>query len=270
MTTVNVYIISTSKPDQPNGISPQAKRLYDLFASPIFQTTILKLDTTPNNIKTDYTGFSSESKNELYRFLLALKDGSKAMTKDPILYITDTSITDADAATIEAIVTSLLTNNWDICYLSKWLESCDLYDEKKQINKNGTILVNAVNPHGIQAILVRPDRFVIDQTTGELSLKDGTKVEFENNLSQTMQKLIANKKVVATTVSPNLFQVDPMSITNPEDYVKLNECREPKSVIIVPTNGGTTSGYGNIWIWLIILLVILVAGYFIYKNFAKQ
>ena len=147
MTTVNVYIISTAKPDQPGGISLQAKRLYDLFASPIFQTTILKLDTTPNNIKTDYPGFDSDAKNELYRFLLALKDGSKASSKDPILYITDTSITDADASTIQAIVTSLLTNNWDICYLSKWLDSCDLYGDKKLINKNGTVLVNAVNPH---------------------------------------------------------------------------------------------------------------------------
>jgi hypothetical protein len=264
MTTVNVYIISTSKPDQPGGISPQAKRLYDLFASPIFQTTILKLDTTPNNIKTDYPGFSSESKNELYRFLLALKDGSKAMNKDPILYITDTSITDADAATIEAIVTSLLTNNWDICYLSKWLDSCDLYGEKKPINKNGTILVNAVNPHGIQAILVRPERFVVDQMTGELALKDGTKVEFENNLTQSLQKLIANKKILATTVSPNLFQVDPMSIKNPEDYVKLNECRDPNAVIVAPTNGGMPYG-SNVWMWVILALIVLLLIFLIYK-----
>jgi len=270
MTTVNVYIISTSKPDQPNGISPQAKRLYDLFASPIFQTTILKLDSTPNNIKTDYPGFDGESKNELYRFLLALKDGSKAMTKDPILYITDTSITDADASTIEAIVTSLLTNSWDICYLSKWLDSCDLYDEKKQINKNGTILVNAVNPHGIQAILVRPDRFIVDAATGELSLKDGTKVEFENNLSQSMQKLIVTKKIMATTVSPNLFQVDPMTITNPEDYVKLNECREPSSVIVVPSGAKSGYGYGNMWIWIILLVILIIAGYFGYQKFYKQ
>lgn len=254
MTTVNVYIISLLKPDEPNGISAQSKRLYELFASPIFQTTIVKLDQAPNNIKLDYPGFGADAKNELYRFILSLRDGAK--TNNPVLYITDTSITDADAATIEAIVTSLLTNEWDICYLSKWLDSCDLYTEKKQINQNGTVLVNAVNPHGIQAIMMRPDRFAVDVATGEVSLKDGTKVQFENSLSQTLQKLITNKKILATTVSPNLFSVDPSTIQKKEDWVKLNECRDPR----VPNDmqpqpmQPTTQNY----IWLLVFVVLLI------------
>lgn len=265
MTTVNVYIISLSKPDEPNGISAQAKRLFELFASPIFQTTILKLDQIPNNIKTDYQGFTEESKNELYRFILSLKDGTK--TNNPILYITDTSVTDADASTIEAIVTSLLTNEWDVCYLSKWLDSCDLYSEKKQINKNGTILVNAVNPHGLQAIMVRPDRFVVDSATGEVILKDGTKIQFENSLSQTFQKLIANKKILATTVSPNLFSVDPLTIQRKEDWVKLNECRDPmRPSNDVQPQPSQPMEMGNIWIWLFLGLLVLLILFFIFKN----
>jgi len=266
MTTVNVYIISLSKPDEPNGISPQAKRLFELFASPIFQTTILKLDQIPNNIKTDYQGFVEESKNELYRFILSLKDGAKS--KNPILYITDTSITDADASTIEAIVTSLLTNEWDVCYLSKWLDSCDLYTEKKQINKNGTVLVNAVNPHGLQAIMIRPDRFIVDATTGEVSLKDGSKISFENNLSQSLQKLISSKKILATTVSPNLFSVDPLTIQRKEDWVKLNECRDPMR----PSTDGQiqpseTSKMNNIWLWVFLGLLILLILFLLFKNY---
>jgi hypothetical protein len=264
MTTVNVYIISLSKPDEPNGISAQAKRLYDLFASPIFQTTILKLDQIPNNIKTDYPGFDADAKNELYRFILSLKDGSK--TKNPILYITDTSVTDADAATVEAIVTSLLTNEWDICYLSKWLDSCDLYTDLKQINKNGTVLVNAVNPHGLQAILVRPDRMLIDAASGELSLKDGTKVAFENNLSQSLQKLIANKKVLATTVSPNLFNVDPTTIQKKEDWVKLNECRDPNRPSNLPVEPSESSSKNNMWLWIGLGLFVLLILFLIFRK----
>jgi hypothetical protein len=266
MTTVNVYIISLSKPDEPNGISPQAKRLFELFASPIFQTTILKLDQIPNNIKTEYKGFVEESKNELYRFILSLKDGSKS--KNPILYITDTSVTDADASTVEAIVTSLLTNEWDVCYLSKWLDSCDLYSEKKQINKNGTVLVNAVNPHGLQAIMVRPDRFLIDAVTGEVSLKDGSKIMFENNVSQTLQKLISSKKLLATTVSPNLFSVDPLTIQKKEDWVKLNECRDPTR----PSGEGQPelpemSKMDNIWFWVFVGLLVLLILFLVFKNY---
>jgi hypothetical protein len=262
MPIVNVYINSTLPPDEPNGISAQSKRLYDLFSSPLFQTTILKLDQIPSQIKNNFPKFSEESLSELYRFILTLKDGSK--TKDPILYITDSSITDADSATIEAIVTSLLTNEWDVCYLSKWLDSCDLYGEKKPISKNGTVLVNAVNPHGIQALMVRPDRFAVDISSGQVSLKDGTKIEFEGDLTKTLQKLIAGKKILATTVSPNLFNVDPQTISDKKDWVKLNECQT------MMTGNGSGSTFApaenqatlqpnkqNMWLW--VLLVILIA-----------
>jgi hypothetical protein len=266
MPIVNVYINSTLPPDEPNGISAQSKRLYDLFSSPLFQTTILKLDQIPNNIKSAFPNFSQEALSELYRFMLSLKDGSK--TKDPILYITDTSITDADASTIEAIVTSLLTNDWDVCYLSKWLDSCDLYGEKKQINKNGTVLVNSVNPHGIQAIMIRPDRFTVDISSGLVSLKDGTKVSFENSLTQTMQKLITGKKILATTVSPNLFNVDPSTIQKKEDWIKLNECRQGQinnqgnnaTPSVSPSDNQATLelNQNNLWLWILLIVLIVI------------
>jgi hypothetical protein len=261
MPIVNVYINSVLPPDEPNGISAQSKRLYELFSSPLFQTTILKLDQIPNPIKSAYPNLTEEALVELYRFILTLKDGSK--TKDPILYITDSSVTDADASTIEAIVTSLLTNEWCVCYLSKWLDNCALYGEKKQINKNGTVLVNAVNPHGIQALMIRPDRFVVDISSGQISLKDGTKITFENDLSQTLQKLIAGKKILATTVSPNLFSVDPQTIQKSEDWVKLNECQtmmggQNGSSFAPAENQATLQpNKQNMWLWL--LLIVLVA-----------
>ena len=265
MATVNVYIVSISKPDEPGGISPQAKRLYDLFASPLFQTTILKLDSPAKNIKTNYPGFDTESSNELYRFILALKDGINTNSKEPVLYITDTSITDADAGTIESIVTSLLSNNWDVCYLSKWLDSCDLYTDKKQINKNGTVLVNAVNPQGIQAFLIRPDRFLLDANTGEVSLKNGNKIAFEKNLSSTFQKLIAAKQINAATVTPNLFNVDPLTITKNEDYIKLNECRDPTALIPVD-NGTQTSTSQNYITWGLLAVAILLLIYLLFRK----
>lgn len=260
MTTVNVYIVSVSKPDQPGGISPQAKRLYELFASPLFQTTILKLEEPEKCLK-EYTGFNKEASSEIYRFNYAMKLGLES--KNPVLFITDTSVTDADAVTIDAIVTSLLANPWDICYLSKWLDSCDLYGEKKMINKNGTVLVNAVNPHGIQAIMVRPDRFSIDASCGELALKDGTKIDYQNNLSTSLQKLIADKKIVATTVSPNLFSVDPATIEKKEDYVKLNECRDPmrdETINIDVNKTGVST-----WVWIVLGLLVLIILFLAYK-----
>jgi hypothetical protein len=258
MTTVNVYIISTGKPDQMGGISPQAKRLYELFASPIFQTTILKLDTAPKNIKTDYPGFDQNSSNELYRFILSLKDGINQSNKEPILFITDTSVTNADASVVESIVTSLLTNKWDICYLSKWLDSCDLYSNKRLINNNGTILVDAVNPHGIQALLIRPDNFSVNPANGEVSWK-GSKIDFEKDISTTFQKLISNKSIVAATVTPNLFNVDPSTITNPSDYVKLNECRSIDTDTVTTTNS-------NLIIYILIGIAILLLLFLIFRK----
>jgi hypothetical protein len=269
MTTVNVYIISTGKPDQPGGISPQAKRLFELFSSPIFQTTILKLDTPAKNIKVDYPGFDTQAKNELYRFILALKDGTKTGNNEPILFISDTSVTDADATTIEGIVTSVLANQWDICYLSKWLDSCDLFTDKKIISKNGTVLVNAVNPHGLQALLIRPGQFKVDAATGELLLASGDKVAFEKNVSTTFQNLIANKKLKAATVTPNLFEVDPLTITKPEDYVKLNECRDVSAISNNPNisnQGSAITSNPNFITWILLGVALLLILFLLFRK----
>jgi hypothetical protein len=135
------------------------------------------------------------------------------------------------------------------------------------INKNGTVIVNAINPHGIQAVLIRPDTFGLDATTGEVLLKDGSKIAFEKNLINTMQNLIANKKIVAATITPNLFNIDPSTITNPEDYVKLNECRDTSSISNNPNiNNGSITSNPNLITWILVGIAILLILFLLFRK----
>jgi hypothetical protein len=95
-------------------------------------------------------------------------------------------------------------------------------------------------------------------------LKDGTKIDFEGDLTKTLQKLIAGKKILATTVSPNLFNVDPQTISDKKDWVKLNECQtmmagSGSGSSFAPAENQATlqPNKQNMWLW--VLLVILIA-----------
>jgi hypothetical protein len=107
----------------------------------------------------------------------------------------------------------------------------------------------------------------LDATTGEVLLKDGSKIAFEKNLSNTMQNLIANKKIVAATITPNLFNIDPSTITNPEDYVKLNECRDTSSISNNPNiNNGSITSNPNLITWILVGIAILLILFLLFRK----
>jgi len=228
-----------------------------------------------------------------------LNDAATNAPDAPVLYITDKLVANVDAKMVEDIVSSLLVKSWDICYLNKWLDSCDEYNRNDTIHQNGTIFTTTSAPSGGEAILFKP--YLRDVIRGVKNTdKDGEPMAFplKSNLNESIKQIISSKKIVATTISPNLFHVDVSTISNPSQYTKLNECRdlskmfepEVKNVVNVPLSSSLESnlqstlqsnlknildqnlyqilGYSNRTTILLIVLIIIgvIALYFIYKN----
>jgi len=211
---VNVYI-STSDPK-----SDRTKYLQDLFKSDLYNVNVVQFDDK-KDMSAPVSDFDPESDKEYKKVLWVLNDAAKNNPNGFVLFLKDTSVTNADEKLVNDIIGALIDKNVSLTYLSKWLDICDKYDEKKDvINKNGTIFTKTIGANGVQALFMnREIRDII--RNGELKL--------EKNLDNSLQKAISDKKINATTISPNLFSVDISTITNPSDFIKLQECAQKLS-----------------------------------------
>jgi hypothetical protein len=206
---VNVYIVTS------DSNSKRTENLQKLFVSDLFSVNVVQFDDEKdgNTIKGNFR--NKECENEYKQILWILEDSFKNNPSNYVLYLKDSSVTNADSDLIDDLMKSLLNKDFDVCYLSKWLDMCDKYDKTDVINDNGMIFTKTISPNGIQSILINP------------KLRDlirNNQLDLQNDMSDVLQKAIQSKKILATTISPNLFTVDISTIENPEDYKKLQEC----------------------------------------------
>jgi hypothetical protein len=292
---VNVYI-STD-----DASSPRVSQLQNLFQSELFQVFVVQLEVPEDDGLAIPASFDKESGIEYNKIQWVLNDAATTAPENAVLYITDKLVANVDAKLVEDIVSSLLVKSWDICYLNKWLDSCDEYNRNDAIHSNGTIFTTTSAPSGGEAILFKP--YLRDVVRGVKNFdRDGEPMplSLKNNLNESIKQAISHKKIVATTISPNLFQVDIATIANASDYIKLNECRdlnqskEVKQVVNVPLTSTLESnlqsslqsnlksildqnlydilGYNSNLTWILVILIILGLGalYFIYKKDKKM
>lgn len=274
---INVYI-STSNPDSPHVIY-----LQNLFKDDLYNVNVIQFDDkNDTNLSPPISDFDQTSTKEYKKLLWVLNDATKNNPNGYVLFLKDDSVTNADEKLIYEIISSLISKNVSLTYLSKWLDICDKYEVTDVINKNGTIFTKTIGANGIQALLINKDvRNMI--VNGDLKL--------EKNLDKSLQKAISDKKIIATTISPNLFSVNISSITNPSDYSKLQECISsdntsddtktktaafPQVKVGIPQTtellqGMQVKSTNNRYI-LIIILVILIAVllWIIYRAMNKQ
>lgn len=219
METVNVYIIDL------DGDKSRIEYLQSLFGSYLFNVNIISQERPRDLQKYQKTGFDEEAALEYYRILWCLNHSAEHYPDIPVMIVQSDVTTRASTDTITRVVSDILPLKWDVCYLSKWLDSCDLYKEKLPIHKDGTIFTRAVSPLGSSAWIVRPS--FRDVLRGARTFEDGSTLEFQKNIGQTISNSILSDKLNAATVSPNLFDFDINTAKKPSDFVKTQECRDP-------------------------------------------
>ena len=249
--------------------SPRTGKVMSLFSNPLFSLGVANV-SPPDDLAVP----SNLTRNDAisnYRVRWCLYDASQNHPDSYVLVVKDTSTSEASSDRIADIVTAAISSgNWDVCYLSNWLDRCDLYSEKKPINGTSTTLVKTSSPHGLQAVIFSPAGR--DMVLGNQPLRDGSTFPDNQKIHSALHNAVLNGQLHATTVRPNLISYDPLAATKPTDYLKTQEC------VVPPGNGSSSAGTttqiattanndnslaqtpssSNNWIWWILLIIVIL------------
>jgi hypothetical protein len=163
---------------------------------------------------------------------------------------------------IKNVVDTVLSqSDYDICYLSKYLDACYLYTDRKQIGSGDTSIVSTYKPKGLQAVLLTRKciQYILSNErlpkSGKLFKPSGN-----SSLADDITKLISHGELRAFAVVPNLFDFDINRATNPTDYMKTTECAPP------PFNRDLVSGHESMfgsYVVLFILIILIIVGIYL-------
>jgi len=228
-----------------------------LFSNPMFNIIDVK-PKVGNNV--DTPGLTSDQ----YFEICAVRDGLLAARNlDPLaacIIIKDTSTSASDPSTVANIVSkSLAVDCFDLCYLCKWLDMCQLYTDVGHDTKNDKIsLMKTKSPHGIQAILFSVQGR--DIVLGTRTMANGQHFIINNSLDVRLSHEIFNCNISAICTVPNVIDYDiAFNASSNSDFIKANECvpvTGPQQPI--PNSEGNIVGF-----ILIVSLILLVAWAFL-------
>ena len=261
---VAVYLLATDV------ATPRTAKVMSLFTNPLFHVNVMNM-SPPSNIG-DNESLSKEEAISNYRILWCLKDAKTRHPDSHVIIVKDTSVSDASPDRIADIVSGAMSNNdWHLCYLSKWLDRCDLYSEKKPINGTMTVIAKTHSPHGMQAVMFSPHGR--DVIRGEKPMKNGEYFSADKKaIHNAIHEAIMNGNLHATCAVPNLINFDTNAASRPSDYLKSHECELPPTQTTQPARsgeGGSMENEGkqmqqnpsqtnNNWIWWILVIIIII------------
>jgi hypothetical protein len=235
---VLVYIIE--KDD-----TPRCETLRKYFDHPIFLTYVVRIDC-PEDWISRHSYLSREEAEELYQYKWCLADAKKRMSTNYTLIIKDICLTNTSSRDIAEMITAACQDrSWQICYLNKWQDRCDLHTDRMNLVNSSTVLARTYSPNGCCALLFSPDGR--DIILGEKAMTNNKELKFTTSLSTTLNREINQRNLIATCFVPNLFSIDPATVQN---YEFCQECQQSNN------NGSSGGYYGG---WLIIGLFIFVA-----------
>lgn len=239
-TRVIVYVLTSDSQ------LPQAKRTVGLFQTPFFDVKTATFTTDANKDQ------PISSAVELERIRQCLEDAATNNPDKPVLIVKDTSTSAYPPAVIAAFVAAALNaQDWDLTYLSKYGDRCDLYKERQPIGNTGVSLVQSTSPNGLQALLISPrGRDII---LGRSKLPNGTVFSAPAGLNQAFNSLTQSGQLRSLSTDQNVINYDMSFAKQDSDYAKNNTCAPPNS----GWGSGAMAGGFLILILFILLLVFL-------------
>lgn len=275
---ITVYILETDN-------YSRSEDLRHLFEESIFAVNIVEISVPPNI----YPKLKREDAEDLYRIKWCLNDARDKNLDEHIIIIKDTSITNASSQDIAQIIAyTQRMGCWDICYLCKWMDRCDLYTDKINIPGHSIAVTKAYSPDGCQALFLSPRGR--DIVLGHYPLINGDYLDIGSDpklsLSIILSKAIKDDQLQAVCLVPNLFNINTANINS--DTNKFRECLHDtitnngsnnSNSTSTSTNGSNTSTpSANTarcwWGWLIFLvfffLIIVLIFAFLNSNTRKD
>lgn len=230
----------------------KVRKLIEYFnSSPFF---ILKVTNLPPKAKVNVTsGMTQEQAIEICRFDQVLTEAADEHPDKYVIVIKDTSIATSTPQSLERTIKKVREfGEWDVCYLTRWLDLCNLYKDPIKINESMKVIVKTLSPNGTQALLFSPEGR--DVVIGRKKMKNGEHfTPIQIPLGSKLNQEIFNKNLFAFCTVPNEFEFDIFQATKTSDLAKLSDCRRPES---------KDEGPGAIpllWFIIIVVIVILIA-----------
>jgi len=183
-----------------------------------------------------------------------------------ILIIKDTSVTVLPS--VEDIIRYILVrnhSNFDIFYLGKWLDRCDLYRNKEVVPYSTASIVATSCPQGLQAAIFSPKGSNI--ILGRHPMNDGGyfKATELDRLTEQITNNILSGNIKALCYVPNIFDFNVLEAKDDKDFAKTEDCQIP-----VPIKHPDNEGWVNLWSYVIIFIVILLISVVLYYLITGQ
>lgn len=237
--SIPVYII-------PDSGLPREGITQKVFSDPTFNVITPVLPTPINSL----------SGSETYYVMWCLTDAFKNYPNSPVVITKNTTVSSANSASVaNVVVNAMNSGQFDLLYLSRWLDRCESLTNKTPVNDTGAFVATSVSPNGIQCILY--STYGRDILLGTRAMKNGNKFVINNAtpLSGQLNAQIFNGNITAFAVTPNLVEYDIQAATVATDMIKTQECGQ----VIVQRSSGSTGLLTAIIFIIVLLLVILIA-----------
>jgi hypothetical protein len=230
----------------------QTKNLINLFEDPIFMVKVFNIPAPYGIGNSDDMSVSQAL--EAHRVGKVLKHCKKYYPYLNVLILKDNSVSAADKHVLAKTCRAICDEpDWDLCYLCKWLDRCDLYENVRYIRGETITIVQTKSPHGIQALMISPCGR--DIMLGKKYMRnDQMFPTLTKPLDSELNEQIEKDNLYAICTNPNLFMFDVNCSSSISDLAKMSICRRPEN-----KERDETSVLPFMWFVVIVLGVILLA-----------
>ncbi len=242
-----VYLLT----DRP--YSKEVKNLSLLFPVPRYKLILADIPPPPH-LETSAL-LTEQDSLEIFRFSTVLCESHQKYPQCYTIVLKDNSVSATDSNILTKVVnTAVSIGEWDLCYLTRWLDRCDLYRDPICIEGTTVKLVKTFSPNGLQSIMFSPKGR--DIVIGKHKLPDGgyfTPINIP--LGTKFNLAIDVGQLSALCAVPNLLEFDVFQATSVSDLAKLTDCRRPTTTT---ENGMGPGPIPFFWFVLIILIVMIL------------
>jgi len=227
----------------------QRDKLRTLFSSEHF-TLVMP------NIPLDHHSTENKNyyKNEAYQIGWCLSDCRENYEKSSCIILKDSCKCTAKKEFIYEVIYGSLNNDnpFDVCYLSRYMDKCHLYSNRRKIVKTPFGFAKTSYPHGSDALLFTQKGR--DAILGIKPMKNGEFFKPRDTFEKSLHYHVSKGHLDAFCVFPNLFFFDiSLSISN-RDYIKTNECEDVQNDSDVNKKNCTI----NIYVAAIIIIILFI------------
>ncbi len=214
MTIVVYILLNNIKVDDE-----KIKHFNDIFSNPLFKIVVVSVNKT------------SSKNDEWSQIKFCIEDANVNFCDSHILILQSNTITHLTSNDIFDICSFIISQpNWDLCYLSKWLDSCHLYQNPTSIPDRSSFVVTRSSPIGSQAFII--NKKFRDVLLNKKPLNNGSLFSPNSKILSTVTnsfydyliQLIDQQAISTLCIIPSLFEFDSSTLTS-SDTIKLQSCK---------------------------------------------